>query len=177
MTQTQPCTVSGYLRVLIKISQLGARDRVSRHLHPSFPCGVAPGDAAIKDHPKYPLQTVFSTDCTRQGRSPRQPAGEGSVDSFLVSAHFFLFSHFCCSHIAPARCHSRKETGKVKATHAQALPSPSRASLQQSQILAAAAAASPWPLPRPGSLSADAARWGWPLPSAPPRVPPGTRRP
>lgn len=112
-----------------KISRLGAPDHVSRHLHPLFPCGVAPGDAAIKDHPKYPLQTVFGTDCKHRGRSPRQPAGEGSVDSFLVSARFFLFSHFCCSHIAPARCRSRKETGKVKATHAQALPSPSRAPL------------------------------------------------
>lgn len=91
----------------------------------------------IKDHSKYPLQTVFGADCKRRGRSPRQPAGEGSTDSFLVSARSFLFSHFCCIHISPARCRSRKETGKVKVTHAQALPLPSCAPLQKSQILAA----------------------------------------
>lgn len=91
----------------------------------------------IKDHSKSPLQTVFGADCKRWGWSPRQPAGEVSTDSFLVSARSFLFSHFCCIHIAPARCRSRKETGKVKVTHAQALPSPSRAPLQKSPILAA----------------------------------------
>lgn len=104
--------------------------------------GVTPGDAVIRDHPKHPLQTVSGTDCTRRGQSPRQPVSRGSPDSFLISTHFFLFSHFCCSTSTPAHCHRGKETGKVKATHAQALPSPSPAPLQQRQILAAAAAAS-----------------------------------
>lgn len=93
----------------------------------------------VKDHPQCPLQTVCGTDW---GWSPQQPVSKGSTDSFLISAHSFLFSHFCCSPSAPARCRTGKETGKVKATHAQILPSSSPAPLQQSQILAAAAASS-----------------------------------
>lgn len=135
-------------------SQLRAPDLVSRHICPSFPRGVTPGDAVIKDHPKYPLQTVFDTDCMHRSRSLQQPAGKGSVDSFLISAHFFLFSHFCCSPSAPARCRRGKEIGKVKVTPAHALPSSSRAPLQQSRILAAAAAASSsWPLPRSTNMA------------------------
>lgn len=136
-------------------SQLRAPACDSRSLCPSFPCGVTPGDDVTEAHPRYPLQTVSGTDCMRQGRSPRQPTSRGSTDSFLISEHFFLFSHFCCSPSAPAHCRRGKETGKVKATHAQALPSSSPAPLQQSQILAAAAAAasSAWALPISTSMA------------------------